>query len=513
MAKRMKANEDQKIIKLAILAVGGQGGGVLTNWITDVAERNGYLAQATSVAGVAQRTGATIYYVEMCPDTGRRPVFSLAPAQGDIDILIAAELMEAGRAVMRGFVTPDRTTLIASAHRIAAVSEKIEPGDGRADSPTVHKNAREAASRYICFDMEKVAVEAGSVISSSLFGALAGSGALPFARESYEETIEASGRGVKASLAAFGKAFERTVAGEDASAVVQDAPPAGQGIAVAGPERLVAAWNALAARADAYPEPVRAMALAGLRKVVDYQDLAYGAEYLDRLDQALALDSAGKDHALGEAAAKHVANAMCYDDILRVADLKTRTARAERIRKEMKVGDANVLQVTEFFHPRVEEFCGTLPTGLGRFIENRPGLSKWVDRRINRGRRIRTDSLFGFGALWVIGTLRPWRRSLLRHQVEKEHLDRWYALALDTARRDYGLAVEILNCRRLIKGYSDTHVRGHSKFDRVLSGLTLLEGREDAADWLRRLREAALKDEKGEMLDGALKTVATLEAA
>ena len=86
MAKRMKAKEEQKIIKLAILAVGGQGGGVLTNWITDVAERNGYLAQATSVAGVAQRTGATIYYVEMCQDTGRRPVFSLAPAQGDIDI-------------------------------------------------------------------------------------------------------------------------------------------------------------------------------------------------------------------------------------------------------------------------------------------------------------------------------------------------------------------------------------------------------------------------------------------
>ncbi|MFP3443090.1 DUF6537 domain-containing protein, partial [Pantoea sp. SIMBA_133] len=78
--------------------------------------------------------------------------------------------------------------------------------------------------------------------------------------------------------------------------------------------RLVARWNALAARAEAYPEPVRSMALAGLRKVVDYQDLAYGAEYLDRLDKALAADSAEKSYALGEAAAKHVANAMCYDD-------------------------------------------------------------------------------------------------------------------------------------------------------------------------------------------------------
>src|SRR6187401_2853827 len=143
------------MIKLAILAVGGQGGGVLSDWIVDVAERSGYLAQSTSVAGVAQRTGATIYYIEMCRDTGRRPVFALSPAQGDVDILIAAELMEAGRAIMRGFVTPDRTTLIASSHRIAAVSEKTEPGDGRASSTRVLEAARAASRHFVAFDMEK----------------------------------------------------------------------------------------------------------------------------------------------------------------------------------------------------------------------------------------------------------------------------------------------------------------------------------------------------------------------
>ena len=78
------------------------------------------------------------------------------------------------------------------------------------------------------------------------------------------------------------------------------------------------------------------------------------------------------------------------------------------------------------------------------------------------------------------------------------------------AARDYAVGVEVLRCRRLIKGYSDTHSRGLSKFARVLGGLDMLRGRPDAADWLRRLREAALRDEKGEELDGALKTVATL---
>lgn len=102
------------VIKLAIMAVGGQGGGVLANWVAALAEKGGYASQMTSVAGVAQRTGATIYYIEMAPRTERAPIFALAPAGGDVDILIASELMEAGRAVMRGFVTPDRTTLILS---------------------------------------------------------------------------------------------------------------------------------------------------------------------------------------------------------------------------------------------------------------------------------------------------------------------------------------------------------------------------------------------------------------
>ncbi|RWA94750.1 indolepyruvate oxidoreductase subunit beta family protein [Mesorhizobium sp.] len=510
---RTDAVGDEQVIKLAVLAVGGQGGGVLADWITDVAERSGYIAQSTSVAGVAQRTGATIYYIEMARDTGRLPVFALSPSQGDVDILIAAELMEAGRAIIRGFVTPERTTLIASSHRIAAVSEKIEPGDGRASSQKVQATAEAAAKRFIAFDMEKIAAENGTMISASLLGALAGSDALPFARASYEQAIGAGGRGVKASLAAFGAAYDRArgiaaAPAGDKAAAKPAAPEASP--KVSGPETLLKGWQDLAARVRALPEPMRDMAERGLKKVVDYQDIAYGGEYLDRLDKAVALDGPEHAYALSIAAAKHLANAMCYDDMIRVADLKTRSTRDRRVRKEVGVKDGTVLQVTEYFHPRIEEFCGTLPAGLGSYIEDQPKLAAFLDRRINRGRHIRTDSFTGFAMLWFIGGLRRWRRRLLRHKVEMEHLERWYELALAHARENYALGLEILNCRRLIKGYSDTHARAQSKFDRVLSALAMLEGRDDAADWIRRLREAALKDEKGDMLDGALKTVATL---
>jgi len=282
---------------------------------------------------------------------------------------------------------------------------------------------------------------------------------------------------------------------------------------VSGPESLLQGWQGLAARVASLPEPLRDMAERGLKKVVDYQDIAYGGEYLDRLDKAVALDDPGHAYALSIAAAKHLANALCYDDMIRVADLKTRSTRDRRVRKEVGVKDGSILQVTEYFHPRIEEFCGTMPAGLGSYIESRPKLAAFLDRRINHGRRIRTDSFAGFAALWFIGGLRRWRRRLLRHKVETAHLERWYALALRHVPQDYALAIEILNCRRLIKGYSDTHIRAQSKFDRVLSALDLVKGRDDAADWIRRLREAALKDEKGDMLDGALKTVASLDQA
>src|SRR5512133_2661601 len=136
-------------IKIAILAVGGEGGGVLADWIVDLGEHNGYIAQTTSVPGVAQRTGATIYYVELFPRAqaerdGGMPVLALMPLPGDVDVVLASELMECGRAVQRGLVTPDRTTLIASTHRIFSIAEKTALGDGRAAPDNLLAHARRA---------------------------------------------------------------------------------------------------------------------------------------------------------------------------------------------------------------------------------------------------------------------------------------------------------------------------------------------------------------------------------
>lgn len=504
-------------ISIAVMAMGGQGGGVLVDWIVGLCESQHWVAQSTSVPGVAQRTGATIYSIEAMPlapnaAKGLQPVLSLMPVPGEVDIVIGAELMEAGRAIQRGLVTPNRTTLIASSHRHYAVLEKQVPGDGIGNASTVYAAATAAAKRFIFLDMAVLAEQSGSVISAVLFGALAASRALPFDRIAFESAIRAAGVGVDASLRGFALGYENAAAettpDKAAAALKSTANKRYPALAPLGHP----AYDALVGRAvNDFPNQIHDMIGAGLRRVVDFQDVAYGHEYLDLLAGMLALDQASggvaKDFKLTRTAAKYIAVAMAYDDVFRVADLKTRGSRFERVRAEVMAAPDQLVYMTEFMHPRMEEVVGSLPASIGRFIENRPRLFTMLDRLVNRGRRVKTGTLRWFLVLYVLGGMRRFRRGTLRHSNETAHRDGWLTKVRAAAAKDYDLAVELLEARRLVKGYSDTHERGHSKFDKVMTGAAKLEGRPDAAEWVRRLREAALKDEDGIALIGALKTI------
>ncbi len=492
-----------KPISIALLAMGGQGGGVVSDWLIALGEAQDFVVQATSVPGVAQRTGATIYYVEMARAAGTRaPVLALMPNPGDVDIVLAAEFMEAGRSMMRGLVTPDRTTLIASTHRSYAVGEKETPGDGVADPNLVVEAAGIAAKRVVAFDMQRLAEESGAVISASLFGALAGAEVLPFPRSAFEDAIRAGRKGVGPSLEAFGRAYER------ARRQPEPEPRSAQVTVEALPER--AGHPALDALLDRirrdFPAEAHAMLFAGAKRLVDYQDPAYAAEYLDRVGALSALDGPGGGSALTIEGAKYVANALAFDDVIRVADLKTRASRFDRVRREVGAG-SDLLYMTEFMHPRMAEVAGTLPVGLGRFIEARPGLFRALDRVVNRGRRVRTGTILWFLPLYAVAGLKRFRRGSLRYAREMEHVAAWLDAVRQAAPRDPAAAAEMLRNRRLVKGYSDTHARGTSKFDRVMAASTRLLGRPDAADWIARLRKAALMDEEGKALDEALRTV------
>lgn len=477
-------------ICIAILAMGGQGGGVLVDWIEAVARTHGWLSQATSVPGVAQRTGSTIYYVELVRQmNGRAPVMAQMPVPGDVDIVVASELMEAGRAMLRNFSTAERTTLISSTHRVYAVIEKSAMGDGRVSGERVIEVAHSRSKRFIGFDMEAAAERSGCVISAIMFGALAGSVALPFGRETFERAIKDSGIAVQSNLAGFAEGLSAAQGAVVLPKVAAHSLP--RPTSVMGHQLLFRLTAQL-------PLPVHANALHGVQRLMDYQDGAYAELYLDRLESIARLDRAPFE--LTSEAARHLALWMSYEDTIRVADLKTRTSRLARVRSEVKVEEGQLLGVTEFMHPRLEEVCETLPAGFGRAVLHSRRLSSFLSRFLRQGRYVETTSLSWFLMLRTLAKLRRFRRYSLRYIEEQRRIEGWLNDVRDATKRDKEMALEWVRCQRLIKGYGDTFERGLRNFRAIRVAFMAQPEHKRTAQWLVQARTRALADDRGEAL-------------
>lgn len=488
-------------IRIAVLAMGGEGGGVLANWLVELARANAYASQMTSVPGVAQRTGATIYYIEMFPNAhigpNQHPVLALMPVPGDVDIVLASELMEAGRAIQRGFVTPDRTSLIASSHRVYSMTERIAMSDGRVDEEALLTACRSAARRFISFDMMRMAELSGSMLSAVMFGALAGAGLLPFDRSAFEHTIREGGVGVKASLHAFGAGFDAG-SGMLIKPLEDPAKPEARGTQPAAPslQQTIAAH---------FPAEAHEIITAGADQCLDWQDAAYARLYLERLGAFVANDKGYDDadwQVLSEVA-RQLALAMTYEDTIRVADLKIRKSRFERVAAEAGIKDGQVLEIREYLHPRLQEIVETLPAPLGRFVLANGWLKRLIEGWTQEGKTIETTSIRGFVMLYVVASLRSWRRTNLRFAHEQQAIEHWLGQVRKTAQKDRALAREIAELRGLIKGYGDTHARGTDNYNRIMARLPDLAGFE-ASTRMAEWRKAASADDTGQALNSLL---------
>ena len=132
----------ERPIKLTIAALGGQGGGVLADWLIEIAEAEDYIAQSTSVPGVAQRTGATIYYLEFFP----RAAALRAGRDLRVRRAAGAVVTAAGRVQARNQVAPDTAKEQSTAHAVT-VAEPLtfiahgSPGDVGEVAPFTKKHA------------------------------------------------------------------------------------------------------------------------------------------------------------------------------------------------------------------------------------------------------------------------------------------------------------------------------------------------------------------------------------
>jgi len=485
-------------VSILIAALGGEGGGVLTQWIVAAAERFGFAVQSTSIPGVAQRTGATTYYIEVLPASrreldGRHPVLALVPGVGDIDLMVASELMEAGRAVAAGFVTPDRTLTIASTSRFYVMNEKIAMGDGRYDSGRLMKAIEQHSQRHVLFDMEEIARRNGAIVNAVMLGAIAGCGRLPMPAEAFEDAIRAEGKAVEANLRGFRAGLD---AARQANETRRD------------PERRKR--GAIASLADLEREIVSVMSVAahdviqeGARRLVGYQSIAYAQLYIDRLVPIrLADERSGADGKVLREVGRYLALRMSYEDVIRVAQAKIDPARRARIAAEMGGKPDEPFTITEFLKPGIDEVCSILPPGLARRILALAEKRGW---RLNWGMEVNSASISGFLRLWLLAKLRRWRPGTYRFQEEQRAIEAWLRLVVEAAKLSAQFALEVAECSRLIKGYGDTLKRGSANY-RLIEMRVIrpaLAGHippQRAVDAVASARTAALVDPDGESL-------------
>jgi indolepyruvate ferredoxin oxidoreductase, beta subunit len=431
----------------------------------------------------------------------------LAPAVGDVDLLVASELMEAGRAIVGGYCAPDRTLAIAATSRSYLVVEKMAMSDGRYDPQRLIAAVEQNSRQALLFDFEAIARKTSTMINAVLLGAIAGARALPIPAEAFEAAIRADGKAVEANLRGFRAGWEAATGPSRAS--VEPAKP--NTPLAAAPAVLETEIAAIIATMPAAAQPVIA---EGLRRLIAYQDRDYARLYLDRLSAIReADDKASAGGRLLAATARHLALRMSYEDVIRVAEAKIDPVRLARIMRELGVRPEQTVAVTEFLKPGIDELCSVLPpwlaTGILRLGARYPALG-----RAHVAMAVNSRSISGYLRFAILAKLRPWRRKTFRFRQEQEAIEAWLRLIGQAAARSADLAIEIAKCAGLIKGYGDTHRRGSGNYativkEVVMPAVTGTLPLRQGIDGVASARAAALLDPEGETLAKCLAGIAS----
>lgn len=505
-------------VRLLIAALGGEGGGVLAGWISEAAAASGLVVSRTSIPGVAQRTGATTYYIETVRASGSAmPILGLNPAPGQVDILLATELLEAARMVHAGFITPARTLVVAADRRVYATDEKVAMGDGRASEDQLRDTLERFSKRLVLTDLAVVAADSRSPLNVIILGVLAGLKALPITADTFRATIRAEGKAVEANLRGF-EAGLAVATGSPSPRASRTSPQTASARGESGgegrqqsPSPPASAPHPSPLRAEewgrGFPAEAHAVLHEGVARLTDYQNEAYAKQYLARVNRIVGRP--GADGTLVRELARHLAVRMSVEDVIRVAQLKLRDSRLMRVTREAQARQGDIVDITEYMKPGPEEVLGLLPPGLGRWALSH------VRHDLSWPLKVRTTRFSGFLRLRLLAGLKFWRPRTLRFAEEEAWIERWLELVEQTLAIDPAAAREVVASAALVRGYADTYKRGLANWTRIMEavvepGLSGALPRTQFADAILQARLAAVKDPEGEAL---AKTIAAIRTA
>jgi indolepyruvate ferredoxin oxidoreductase beta subunit len=352
-------------------------------------------------------------------------------------------------------------------------------------------------------DMDRLCQESGTLVSAVMLGAIAGSGLLPFSREHYEAVLAGPSKAAQASLRGFASAFDLvTRQREQAQYVEQVMKPAAPKLAASAvlPDDV----------ATKFPAVLHPLMGLAHQRLVEYQGPAYARLYVQRLERLLDAESASADaaHPVTAETTRWLALWMAFDDIIRVADLKSRASRWDRVTQEVKAKEGDVLKVYDHFKPGVPEMAALLPQGLAN------KLLRWDRARVAKGQapwalpiKVARHALWGMASLRLLASLRVLRPLGSRYATEQALIEEWLGGIESATRQSPALGLELARCGQLIKGYGSTNERGKDNLLHILRhvcGAASAVPLAEQAAAVARIRQAALQDEAGQALDQAL---------
>ena len=449
-----------KTLSILITALGGEGGGTLMNWILDCARKENFFVQGTSVPGVAQRTGSTSYYIEVCNknfEKGKEPVLSLYPKPGRVDVVIASELLEAARVLEKGYVNPDRTILITSSSRTYTNLEKSHLADGRFDKDKILKICDKMSKNFICLDLNSIAINHSTIVSATMFGALAGANIFPWNKEACEDIFQNNSFG-RNSLEGFNFSYKQVL--NNSKNYVKEEP-----VVKFKLEKELKSDDSFL---SLLPKDLVNFILLGKERCIDYQNDKYAQLYMMRIKKLISPLNMNNENIIPiiENIVRRLSLWMTYEDIPRVSQLKIKPERFIEIKKEIKLQNNQILLIQDIFKPGINEIGAMLPRKIGSWVIRNSKIISFLPF-VGKGMKINSLTVFGFLILKFLSLFRYIRTISLRYKEEQENIEKWLNRIIIALEKSINFAEGLADMPQILKGYGDTWDRGRVKYNKI----------------------------------------------
>ncbi|WP_314035011.1 indolepyruvate ferredoxin oxidoreductase family protein [Dietzia sp. CH92] len=459
---------------LRLTGIGGTGIVTVSAVLATAAVLDGRSARTLDMTGLAQKGGAVVSDVRV----------SLAPVEqppkigaGDCDLYLCCDGLVGADATHLKVAHPDRTTAVVSTTRIPTGKMVIDTAEHYPATADIQGVIDRATARGVYLDPGALTEGLfGSTQTANMLmvGAAYQSGALPISAESIERAVELNGVAVEANLQAFRRGrqavadpaalsalldgLHRHATGSPAAAdrsAGADGPTAAPGLSPAA-ARVLAGLDA-----DASDE-LRAVVARRVDELIAYQDEAYAADYVRRVEAVRAAEALqdAPAESLALAVARNLYKLMAYKDEYEVARLAVDPEFAARLDEDWGEGAVARLQL----HPPALRALG-----MKKKISIGPGAMPAM-RALARMKRLRGTPFDVFGYAGV-------------RRVERELLDEYRVLVDELADglrrrgpagRDaawYGTAVALAELPDMVRGYEEVKLAGVARYREEMARL------------------------------------------